>query len=523
MFENGGAIFPPPFFFLFLSHLLSPMKKSYLILWLLASLLPTVMVAQNAPITNAGTASTVNPTTTLPVTAKNFTNISSFNLELHYDSAIARATSVTMGPLPAGSLNCNTSVPGKIKLGWYVFPGLTVAGNPVLFTITFTRVATGSTAITWSDDGFSCAWYDGNFSVLNDLPATSFYEAGTLTFLSPSAPVITIPHLAECPGATTDVPVTVDGFNEVGKFNLRLQYDPSALSWQSITNNAGFPGLAADGSTPGTVVVTGSSPAGSQGITLPGGTLLFTLHFAYSGGTTGLAWETTQGACSFAGPPPGYAVLNDVPKQDHYVNGVVEPLQVPGKAGAIQGPAGGHVYRGQTGASLSIPPVPGATGYMWDLPAGITLAEGENTNSIKASIGSTFHAGTVSVKGVSLCGNGGWSPGYQLIDTISLGIDLPGDVTGMNNAGLNLKASPNPFSENTGLTWFVPAKGDVSLEITNMTGEKIATIVHEIEEPGQHSCRLSGSGLKKGIYVARVSLRTDSKLLFGTIKLACTE
>jgi len=63
-----------------------------------------------------------------------------FDLKLLYNSSIATATSVTIGAGMGGTLTTNLTVPGEIGLGWFTFPGVTLADGSVIFTINFTRV-----------------------------------------------------------------------------------------------------------------------------------------------------------------------------------------------------------------------------------------------------------------------------------------------------------------------------------------------------------------------------------------------
>jgi hypothetical protein len=158
------------------------MKNTIHILWIFICLLSNGLLAQNAPITTAGTLSTVGTTITIPLTAANFSNISSCNLSLNYDQNIATATVVSTGLQLGGNLSTDLSVPGKISLGWYIHPDVTLPGDPVLFTITFEKVTSGTSAITWFDDGYSCAFYDGDYNPLNDLPFSTYYINGALTF-----------------------------------------------------------------------------------------------------------------------------------------------------------------------------------------------------------------------------------------------------------------------------------------------------------------------------------------------------
>jgi hypothetical protein len=84
----------------------------------------------------------------------------------------------------------------------------------------------------------------------------------------------------------------------------------------------------------------------------------------------------------------------------------VTPL--PADAGAITGQA--SVCTGDMGVSYSVPPIANATGYLWTVPAGATIASGTNTSSILVDFGTVPDTGTITVAGTNSCGNGMVSP-----------------------------------------------------------------------------------------------------------------
>jgi len=301
------------------------MKKTLIPFVLCCMLAVSMIRAQNAPVTTAGSSVFSEPATTIAITATGFTDIGSCNLLLVYDPSIVLATSVTAGSQLGGYLNFNVSDPGFISLGWYTYPGCTVPDNTLLFTLSFLRVSPGTTAISFSDNGYSCIYYSGSWAPLNDSPASSFYIPGSLTVLSTDAPLTAAPNLAACPGSDVSVPVTVSNFSHIGSVTLQLQYDPSVLVFQTATGNALFPGLSVDGSVAGVISVTGTAPATGSGVTLPSDAELVTVHFTYLGGSTSLSWIDNGPSCSYTGPPPGLTILNDTPQDLYYLNGSVVP------------------------------------------------------------------------------------------------------------------------------------------------------------------------------------------------------
>jgi hypothetical protein len=58
-----------------------------------------------------------------------------------------------------------------------------------------------------------------------------------------------------------------------------------------------------------------------------------------------------------------------------------------------------------TTATYSILPISGCSSYQWTLPSNTTLISGQGTTSIQVSFGSSFTNGSISVIGISSCGN----------------------------------------------------------------------------------------------------------------------
>ena len=102
-----------------------------------------------------------------------------------------------------------------------------------------------------------------------------------------------------------DFPVTVKDFSNIGAISLTLNFDPSVLSYQSVTVNPLLaPGLAyPPGVVPGTPTQFRLGYIGTAPI-LADNDVLFTLHYkllpAASGGMTNLTWNTDN--CEYSGP-----------------------------------------------------------------------------------------------------------------------------------------------------------------------------------------------------------------------------
>ncbi len=73
---------------------------------------------------------------------------------------------------------------------------------------------------------------------------------------------------------------------------------------------------------------------------------------------------------------------------------------------------------------------------------------------------------------------------------------------------------PNPFNPSTEIRFSLTRAGDVSLDIYNMTGQKVTTLADGSFSAGTHSVVWDGSGYASGVYVYRLTVNdlvVDSK------------
>jgi len=64
---------------------------------------------------------------------------------------------------------------------------------------------------------------------------------------------------------------------------------------------------------------------------------------------------------------------------------------------------------------------------------------------------------------------------------------------------------PNPFNPTTQITYALPSKARVSLEVYNALGEKVATLYSGVQDAGQHEVTFSGDRLASGVYFYRMT------------------
>ncbi len=75
--------------------------------------------------------------------------------------------------------------------------------------------------------------------------------------------------------------------------------------------------------------------------------------------------------------------------------------------------------------------------------------------------------------------------------------DLPVDVTLHQNY-------PNPFNPSTQISFEIPEASHVRLDVFDMSGRRVASLVDEGRSAGRHTVNFDASGLSSGIYMSRL-------------------
>jgi hypothetical protein len=63
---------------------------------------------------------------------------------------------------------------------------------------------------------------------------------------------------------------------------------------------------------------------------------------------------------------------------------------------------------------------------------------------------------------------------------------------------------PNPFKERTKIYYSIPQSGWVRVEVFNIMGQKVRTIVNGYKSAGNHQKDFYSKGLPEGIYLCRI-------------------
>jgi hypothetical protein len=63
---------------------------------------------------------------------------------------------------------------------------------------------------------------------------------------------------------------------------------------------------------------------------------------------------------------------------------------------------------------------------------------------------------------------------------------------------------PNPFNPSTTISYGLPQKAHVRLEVFSMLGQRVAMLVDGEQEAGYHLVRFDGTGLASGLFFYRL-------------------
>ncbi len=327
--------------------------------------------------------------------------------------------------------------------------------------------------------------------------SVTYPDTCTFTIVEGTNPEIIVNEAPETPGAITGLTTVCSGANGIAysiapvsgatQYNWTLPAGATIASGQnsnSITVNFGTSG--------GNITVTASNDCGtstSSSLTVntdsapetPGAiTGLTTVcsganGIAYSiapvSGATQYNWTLPAGATIASGQNSNSITVNfgtsggniTVAASNDCGTSASSSLTVntdsaPGTPGAITGLT--TVCAGAYGIAYSIAPVSGATQYNWTLPAGATIASGQNSNSITVNFGTS--GGNITVAASNDCGT---STSSSLTVNTDSAPGTPGAITGLTTvcAGANgIAYSIAPVSGATQYNWILPAGATIA-------------------------------------------------------------
>lgn len=100
---------------------------------------------------------------------------------------------------------------------------------------------------------------------------------------------------------------------------------------------------------------------------------------------------------------------------------------------------------------------------------------------------------------------------YQFSKVVNLGFALPLEFSLEQNY-------PNPFNPSTNVVFAVPVKSDITLEVFNLIGQKVATLLQGSVEAGQHTAKFDASSLSSGIFIVKLQATGENGVQFTSTK-----
>ncbi len=89
-------------------------------------------------------------------------------------------------------------------------------------------------------------------------------------------------------------------------------------------------------------------------------------------------------------------------------------------------------------------------------------------------------------------------------DAVQEGSSIP-------NVNTILGAYPNPFNARTSISYRIAAKGPIKIDVFNITGQKAAVLLDEVESEGNHNVVWNASSFPSGVYIVRLETAMGSQ------------
>lgn len=414
-------------------------------------LLAVGIKAQNAPISLIPSTETTNDTMMVEVLTENFTGILSLNLHLDYDSTVAHAFYIVAGTALGGNYNINISQPGSIAIGWYTSNAVTLPDSSILFSIMFSKNASGNIGLTWFDDGYSCTYSDASFQTLNDLPTENFYISSSNTFL-PSAPPAPAGPIS---GNSTVCPTT------------RTSY-----SVEPINGATGYNWLI----PPYSAIVDGYN---SPQITLE-------FDYNFTGGTLSVAGTNINGQGAFSSPFPINIPVSPViilqPENDTVTATTPDTAVF---SVILNKPAEDYAWQ--------------EFRETWHTLNDNNMYSGTHTPELH------IHNATISMNGYHYrclytdeCSNASETDGEA-----TLTVTVISSVNFSSAEALNAKASPNPFNDHLKISLTTGVATRIEYSLVNVNGTILLNDQASLVS-GKNEIVLFIPGLEKGVYLLKM-------------------
>jgi len=156
---------------------------------------------------------------------------------------------------------------------------------------------------------------------------------------------------------------------------------------------------------------------------------------------------------------------------------------------------------------------PDGTGVDYLAVAGETAAQKNGVDYIDN--GSAYDGLYTSLNDGEVVATGTWYVGQDSIKgTITSGVSVDEEAPEAFAVAQN---SPNPFNPTTTISFSLANAGDVSVDVFNIAGQKVDTIVNQFMDSGSHSVVWDASDFSAGVYFYTVKSGSFSKTIKMTL------
>jgi hypothetical protein len=172
----------------------------------------------------------------------------------------------------------------------------------------------------------------------------------------------------------------------------------------------------------------------------------------------------------------------------------------------LQSPAGGAVAPADSDTFTWRTPSPGASHYWFELgvdstfssPGAIDSAVTDTVKVVRRLANGRYYW---RVRGVDL---GGWGP-FSETRSIRVVINSVAEYRGIPETFVLEQNHPNPFNPSTKIGFGLPVESRARVDVYNLLGERIATLLDGHMRAGYHTLAFDASSLPSGIYIYRLT------------------
>jgi len=136
---------------------------------------------------------------------------------------------------------------------------------------------------------------------------------------------------------------------------------------------------------------------------------------------------------------------------------------------------------------------------------GLNVIDAQGTKGTQSNIWQDYQANTVHT-------NYYYFSGTAAINPKLIGSKVPSHFVLSQNY-------PNPFNPSTTIRYALPKAGKVRLDVFNILGQRVTTLVEKYQTPGEYTVKWQAAGkataVSNGLYIFKITVRSGGKTLFS--------